>query len=825
MRATSVDLIGGYYTDDSLPWACQDTVNWLPVMAEVAGTLTPKRLATPPGLRPYQAIGTGPIRGVHDCEGLRLVVSGSGLYRITNDGVGVLIGQIPGVGRVSMTHNQFKTGNQVLVENGQVGGGYVYNTVDQTFGRITDEGYPGSISSDYLDSFLLGVEPLGRYWFHSNLADATDYNTLDRYEAEASPDRIVGLATSRDEVVVFGQRTTEFFFNAGQATGTFQNRRTTMDRGCAGRHTIQKLDNTLFWLGDDGVVYRLNGYAPEPVSTRVLDRAISDYNWSEAFAFVWEDRGFKVYYLTFPDGMTFGYDVVTRVWHRRESFGLSRWRLTDTIRWGRKWYGGDFQTGRVWELDWDYYREGNQPIISERTSPVLSDSQSRIGLKKVELQIDTGQGDAAVAAVAGPRVSGSVPDGVVGQTLSARYIVSGGAAPYGPFEIVAGQLPQGLALAADGAVTGVPTLPGSYMWTVGIRDAAGELGMLRDASQVVEPQIEVWALLTGVDTIDHGQTLLVRADGTVDSRFEFLQGVTANYSMSNCSAELPNGNFAVVGVFVTDDWQTGLVIVDGVTGQYVAHAASINPLDAMSCVITDETGIYVTAGGRITKLTLAGDFVWWKPINYFTPYGSAMSFWQGAVAVIERDRVTLRSKATGEQTGWVSAVVASLNPQIPPYIQRIAAAGDRLVIGGMWDRVGGATVADVAVIDAGGSVVATINPTSAYPMNRGIWTTMSYADGFAYYPTVFGWNMEHGLVKFDIGSGAVDQSFVNNSFQGNPGNVYGMASVPGLTLASTDYLGIVARTPSGAPADGWSNTPHKALHITPLRRLKTGDAS
>lgn len=397
MRASPVDLIGGYYKSDSLPWACQDTVNWLPVMAEVEGTRSLKMLETPPGLKPYQQIGTGPIRGMHDCEGLRLIVSGRYLYRITNAGVGVPIGVIPGVGRVSMTHNQFETGYQVLVENGQPGGGYVYSTVDQTFVRITDEGYPGSISSDYLDSFLLGVEPFGRFWFHSDLASATSYNTLDRYEAEASPDKIVGLAVSGQEVVVFGQRTTEFFMNVGAATGTFQNRNTGFDRGCASRDTIAKLDNSIFWLGDDGIVYRLNGYSAQPVSTRALEQQLSRYNLAQAFAFVWEDRGHKVYYLTFPDGQTFGYDVVTGLWHRRESFGLDRWRLTHVIEWSGKKYGGDFQTGRVFLIDWDYHLEGSDPIISERVSPVLSDNQSRLGIPSAELVFDTGQGPGTVA--------------------------------------------------------------------------------------------------------------------------------------------------------------------------------------------------------------------------------------------------------------------------------------------------------------------------------------------------------------------------------------------------------------------------------------------
>lgn len=478
MRASPVDLIGGYYKSDSLPWSCQDTVNWLPVMAEVEGTRSLKMLETPPGLKPYQQIGTGPIRGMHDCEGLRLVVSGRYLYRITNAGVGVPIGVIPGVGRVSMTHNQFETGYQVLVENGQPGGGYVYNTVDLTFARITDEGYPGSISSDYLDSFLLGVEPFGRFWFHSDLASATSYNTLDRYEAEASPDKIVGLAVSGQEVVVFGQRTTEFFMNVGAATGTFQNRNTGFDRGCASRDTIAKLDNSIFWLGDDGIVYRLNGYAAQPVSTRALDQQLSRYNLAQAFAFVWEDRGHKVYYLTFPDGQTFGYDVVTGLWHRRESFGLDRWRLTHVVEWSGKKYGGDFQTGRIFLIDWDYHLEGSEEIISERVSPALIDNQSRLGIPSAELVFDTGQGPGTVpvpfpSQPGMPTLSGAFPVGYVENSYSYTMPVVGGAQPY-IFSILEGSLPSGISLdAGTGTVSGVPLATFASSILIRVTDSNG----------------------------------------------------------------------------------------------------------------------------------------------------------------------------------------------------------------------------------------------------------------------------------------------------------------------------------------------------------------
>lgn len=477
MRAQPVDLIGGFYTSDSLPWSCQDTVNWLPVMAEVAGTRTVSIFSTPPGLKPYQQIGTGPIRGMHDCEGLRLIVSGRYLFRISSAGVGVPLGIIPGVGRVQMTHNQFKTGYQVLVENGQGGGGYVYNTVDDTFAKITDEGYPGSISSDYLDSYLLGVEPQGRFWFHSNLADATDYNTLDRYEAEAAPDKIVGLAVSQFEVVVFGQRTIEFFFNAGGQTGTFQNRRQSITRGCASRHTIQKLDNTLFWLGDDGVVYRMKGYAARPVSTRALEKAISDYNWAEAIAFTWEDRGHKVYYLTFPDGQTFGYDVVSGLWHRRESFAINRWRLSHTQKWGRDWYGGDFQNGRIWQLDWEYHLEGDQPITSERTTGVTADNQSALLLPNAELILDTGQGPATSPIPfpdqpPPPDITGTPPQGQMLVPYSYQFTLSG---EFPPLSVtnVGTPLPPGMAVSEAGLLSGTPLGSFNGSLTLRITDMRG----------------------------------------------------------------------------------------------------------------------------------------------------------------------------------------------------------------------------------------------------------------------------------------------------------------------------------------------------------------
>jgi len=55
-----VDIIGPFGTDDSLSWDVQDTCNYIPVQAEVAGTRTPAKLVDAPGLRPFVWIGHYP---------------------------------------------------------------------------------------------------------------------------------------------------------------------------------------------------------------------------------------------------------------------------------------------------------------------------------------------------------------------------------------------------------------------------------------------------------------------------------------------------------------------------------------------------------------------------------------------------------------------------------------------------------------------------------------------------------------------------------------------------------------------------------------------
>lgn len=388
MELQPVNLIGGYYAGDNLPWSSQDVLNWIPEQAQEAGTQTPMRLRSAPGLVEFAQL-SGPIRGMRDVEGRLLVVAGNTLYQVSTSGVPTVRGEIPGVGLVQMAHNQVTGGNELLIATGSAG--YVYNTVSTALSRITDPGYPGSVAVSYIDSYLAQVEPFGRFWFHSDLADAMAYNTLDRYESEVSPDRIVTLATNQSEVVIFSERTIEFFDNTGAAQGTFASKRISIQKGIGGRHTVAALDNSLMWLGNDGVVYRLDGYQAVPISNRAIERAIAANDASQAFAFAYEDQGHKVYYLTFQDGMTWGYDATTGIWHRRASYGMDRWRLNALVFSNTQWIGGDYTNGKLWRVDWDAASEGEAPMVRQCVSGVMQANQNKVLIPYAELLVNAGR--------------------------------------------------------------------------------------------------------------------------------------------------------------------------------------------------------------------------------------------------------------------------------------------------------------------------------------------------------------------------------------------------------------------------------------------------
>lgn len=161
------------------------------------------------------------------------------------------------------------------------------------------------------------------------LNDFTTISALDFATAESKPDPAVRVFVDHNELWIFGVRTTEVWQLSGGADFPFARfTNAQLERGCAAAYSVAAEDNTVYWLGDDGVVYKADGYRPVRVSNHSIERLIegvSEANRENADAFVYTSGGHKFYTLNFPGELTIQYNIATGFWNTCRTFGSDSW--------------------------------------------------------------------------------------------------------------------------------------------------------------------------------------------------------------------------------------------------------------------------------------------------------------------------------------------------------------------------------------------------------------------------------------------------------------------------------------------------------------------
>lgn len=638
MRLNPLSLMGGSYADNSLTWSAQRTLNWLPETAEVEGTRTPIKFADPPGLRSVVDLGTNaPIRGIQNVEGKLFVVSGTSLFEIASNYTATNRGNIPGVGRVSMAHNKqggSTAANQLAIANGL--SGYVYNTSTNVLAQITDESFEGATTVDYIDGYITFTDPQGRFWGHSALNQAGEYSTVDRYDAESAPDGIVSHIASHREAIVFGTRTTEFFRNTGAATNTFQRvDGTELEVGICSTFARARVDNSVCWVSDTLEVFRLEGHSPQRISTRPIEQLLHTVNPANIFAFSWEERGHKVFYITAPEAFTIGFDFASGMWHERQTFDLPRWRVNALTSWNGLWIAGDYTNGLLYELDWDTHHENGLELIRERASGYTHGGQNKVLAPYVELLFDTG-----VEEVPEPplTITGDLSNGMVNQVVSYQYTATGSFLPL-TLSIVSGSLPTGLSMSSSGLVTGTRTAEGSFSWVVMVTDAIGNTAALPDTSSTAGEVISLLHFDTGegstsiIDESGRTWEIFAPAGGAMDSSWvKFGPSswqATSGDVVRNVAGQVPatgSGDFTFEGWFRNGSTSTAArwLLMSGDTDLYIfkefdriylrrastgtfINLNSLTPLDSVSHIVLQRASGVVTVkfNGADTGFTLA----------------------------------------------------------------------------------------------------------------------------------------------------------------------------------------------------------------------------
>jgi hypothetical protein len=289
---------------------------------------------------------------------------------------------VPGSGRVSMADN----GTLLAI----VAGGALYK-YDGTFAQVTDPDYPGAGSVDFVDGYFTFTEPNSGRFFSSDLY-SVDFDALKFATAEGAPDDLVTHIVDHRQLVLFGKRSTEIWWNSGADNFPFERvPQGFLEIGCLGG--VAKIDNGIFWVANDNTVRRLEGITPVRVSTHAVEEAFRRYT-SAPYAFTYTLEGHLVYIVQF-DEATWAYDVTTGQWHERESLvdGLSKqWRVCDVATVAGTVYVQDAITGSVGILDPDVFAEWGGTMRAEWTYPAVYKGNQRVFHKRLEIVCETGVG-------------------------------------------------------------------------------------------------------------------------------------------------------------------------------------------------------------------------------------------------------------------------------------------------------------------------------------------------------------------------------------------------------------------------------------------------
>jgi hypothetical protein len=319
-----------------------------------------------PGLT-TAATFAGPIRGLYQSDNAvtstTVIVAGSswfhydgtdivGIATVENDGATVrMAATFERVGLV--TAGDFHVWNGEIATKVQV-----RDKLEPLAAGIVLTDLPPIVDCDVLNGYFILTTATGTfYWL---VPGETSVQALNFATAEALPDGTAAVRRLRDDLFFFGSDSIEVWQATGDADATFSRATGRLiDRGIQTRDTLEIFDNSLVWIGDDGIVYRLSE-VPERISTFGIEERIKNRT-DDPSAWVFTSYGHKFYVLRIPGEGTFAYDASTKIWSEFASLGQDVWAPRLGIDTATGAMSGD-ESGKLYRLDPTSSLDDGQPF-------------------------------------------------------------------------------------------------------------------------------------------------------------------------------------------------------------------------------------------------------------------------------------------------------------------------------------------------------------------------------------------------------------------------------------------------------------------------------
>ena len=189
-------------------------------------------------------------------------------------------------------------------------------------------GFPNPHVPDpsFMDGYMFLVK--GTDIWNCYLDDPTKWSPSDFITAEMYPDPIVGLARQNNQLIAFGEYSTEYFYDAGNATGSPLNKNDaiTFQIGLASLSTISDHEKTVIWVGQSRLggrsIWMIDGFQAKQINSSPVERVLDlEADMSLVTGFVVRTKGHYLYLINLPTAnRTFVYDIDEKLWMEWSSF-------------------------------------------------------------------------------------------------------------------------------------------------------------------------------------------------------------------------------------------------------------------------------------------------------------------------------------------------------------------------------------------------------------------------------------------------------------------------------------------------------------------------
>lgn len=242
-------------------------------------------------------------------------------------------------------------------------------------------GFPSPHVPDpvFMDGYMFLVK--GTDIWNSNLDNPFKWNASDFITAEMYPDPIIGMARQNNQLIAFGEYSTEYFYDAGNATGSPLNKNDaiTFQIGAACLNTISDDEKTVLWVAQSRLggrsVWMIDGFQAKQVEASSIERILDlETDTSAITGFVLRAKGHYLYLINLPTAnRTFLYDMEEKTWVEWSSFNGFNHNMFEYVNSCDTNSGYSLllhkTTGQICKLSSTVYKDLTRPIRYQMNSP------------------------------------------------------------------------------------------------------------------------------------------------------------------------------------------------------------------------------------------------------------------------------------------------------------------------------------------------------------------------------------------------------------------------------------------------------------------------